>query len=221
MKRALVVSLLSMVVYGCSNHDRTKLVSIASAPAGNEYTQINKDGKTVIPNGRFITPMGKQIVVAPHPFGLTLSPDGKTIITANSGVGPFSISIIDDYNSNQPIISQIPDGVEKNEGLLEAVFMGLAVTPDNKKVFVAGGQQNRIYIFDLVTHKKLGEISCNKSFDDSDYSDGYIGDLTLSKDGSRLYAVDQIGFRLVIIDTKSNQVIHNVKTGRYPFGVTL
>ena len=75
--------------------------------------------------------------------------------------------------------------------------------------------------FSIWLPKKLGEISCNKSFDNSDYSDGYIGDLALSKDGNRLYAVDQIGFRLVIIDTKSNQVIHNIKTGRYPFGVTL
>src|SRR6478736_1355246 len=114
--------LIFVIAVACSTNEKQTTRWIANVPAGNEYTQINKDGKTVIPNVRFITPMGKQIVVAPHPFGLTLSPDGKTIITANSGVGPFSISIIDDYNSNQPIISQIPDGVEKNEGLLEAVF---------------------------------------------------------------------------------------------------
>ena len=71
------------------------------------------------------------------------------------------------------------------------------------------------------TSKKLGEISCNKSFDGTDYSDGYIGDMVLNKDGSRLYAVDQIGFRMMVIDTKTNQVIHNVKTGRYPFGIAL
>src|SRR6478752_8082243 len=141
MKKIVIIFLLGAIVCGCTNPTATKMISVASAPAADRYTSINKEGETVIPNGRLITPLGKQIFVAPHPFGLTLSPDGKTIITANSGVGPFSISIIDDYNSNQPIISQIPDGVEKNEGLLEAVFMGLAVTPDNKKVYVAGGQQ--------------------------------------------------------------------------------
>src|SRR6478736_9954519 len=104
MKNILIAFLLSTVVYGCTSREKTKPVSIASAPAGDRYTSINKEGETVIPNGRLITPMGKQIFVAPHPFGLTLSPDGKTIITANSGVGPFSISIINDFNSSQPTI---------------------------------------------------------------------------------------------------------------------
>ena len=219
--RILFVLLFALLL-ACSSHETTPTTHwIAEAPAGSEYTQINKEGRTVLPNGRFITPLGKQITVAPHPFGLTLSPDGKTIITANSGVGPFSISIISDYNSATPALKQIPETLNPEKGLLEAVFMGLAVSPDNNKVYVAGGQQNKIYVFDLKTNKKLGEISCNISFDKSDYTDGYIGDLVLNKDGSRLYAVDQIGFRMLVVDTKSNKVIHNVKTGRYPFGIAL
>jgi YVTN family beta-propeller protein len=194
---------------------------IASAPAGDQYCTINPSGETIIPNGRIITPQGKQITVAPHPFGLTLSPDGETIITSNSGTGPFSISIIREFNSGSPSVRQIPEGVKPDEGLLEAVFMGLAVSPDNSKIYVAGGQQNRIYIFDLASGKKLGEIHCNKTFDEADYNDGYIGDMVLAQDGKTLYAVDQIGFRLIIIDTHTQQVVANVKTGRYPFGVAL
>jgi YVTN family beta-propeller protein len=215
--------ILFFVAAACSTKENssTEKVWMSTAPAGDQYTKINREGGTILPNGRIITPTGKQITVAPHPFGLTLSPDGKTIITANSGVGPFSISIINDYNSASPVIKQIPETLNPEKGLLEATFMGLAISPDNQKVYVAGGQQNRIYIFDLKTNKKLGEINCNKSFDGTDYSDGYIGDMALSKDGSRLYAVDQIGFRMMVIDTKSNKVIHNVKTGRYPFGITL
>ena len=194
---------------------------IATAPAGDQYTLINRESVTVIPNGRLLMPTGKQITVAPHPFGLTLSPNGLTIITANSGTGPFSISIIKEYNSENPLVKQIPETVNPEEGLLEAVFMGLAISPDGKKVYVAGGQQNKIYVFDLDTNKKVAEISCNKSFDDSDYSDGYIGDMILNKEGTLLYAVDQIGFRMMVIDTKSNTVISHVKTGRYPFGIAL
>ncbi len=214
---------LVYLLLSCSGKKAQERVQIwtASTPAENEYTSINRDGATVLPNGRIITPSGKQITVAPHPFGLTLSPDGKTIITANSGVGPFSISVIKDFNSVSPVVKQIPEGINQEEGLLEATFMGLAVAPDNKKVYVAGGQQNRIYIFDLNNGKKLGEINCNKSFDGSDYSDGYIGDMVLSKDGSRLYAIDQIGFRMMIVDTKTREVIQNLATGRYPFGIAL
>lgn len=219
MRILLVIPILFFV--SCSKPDETPRQWIATAPAGMEYTNNNRTGTTIIPNGRLLTPAGKQIVVAPHPFGLTLSPDGQTIITSNSGTGPFSISIINDYNAEQPFVKQIPETVSPEEGLLKAAFMGLAISPDNSKVYVAGGQQNLIYIFDLKSFKKIGEISCNKSFDDTDYSDGYIGDIVLNKKGDRLYVVDQIGFRMIVIDTEKNQVLHNVKTGRYPFGITL
>jgi hypothetical protein len=72
---------------------RTKL-KVGSSPSGSIYSQINKSGKTVIPNRQFITPFGKSIEVAPYPFGLTLSADGKIAFTANSGTSPISISII-------------------------------------------------------------------------------------------------------------------------------
>jgi YVTN family beta-propeller protein len=219
MARVLFIVLVVLVFAQCKQPEAP--VWVASAPAGSRYTAIQKEGETVIPNGRIITPMGKQIMVAPHPFGLTLSPDGQTIITSNSGVGPFSISIINDYAGANPVVRQVPEGVKPDTGVLESVFMGLAVSPDNKTVYVAGGQENKIHIFDLATGKKAGEINCKKTFDERDFSDGYIGDLVLTRDGSRLYAVDQIGFRLIVADVKTRQVIHNVGTGRYPFGVTL
>ena len=223
MKHFRLLLATGILIASCSTPQTSEKIKTwaAFAPAGDRYCEIDKEGTTVIPNGRFIASEGKQITVAPHPFGLTMSSDGKTIVTANSGTGPFSISIIRDYNSSNPVVKQIPDGVKPDKGLLEAVFMGLAILPDNKKIFVAGGQQNKVYIFDLDSGKKLGEVDCNKTFDETDYNDGYIGDMILTKDGSTLYAVDQIGFRLIVIDTKTNKVKNNVKTGRYPFGVTL
>lgn len=221
MYKLTSLAVMLALLTNCTPEDKnSKLVWVATAPAADRYTTIDRSETTVLPNGRLLTPLGRQVTVAPHPFGLTLSPDGKTIITANSGVGPFSISIISDFNG-EPVVHQIPEGIKPDKGLLEAVFMGVAISPDNTNVYVAGGQENKIHIFDLTTRKKLGEIDCNRSFDGTDYSDGYVGDLILSSDGSRLYAVDQIGFRLIIADTKTNKILHNIKTGRYPFGVTL
>ena len=218
---ALILTLIFFV--SCANQKKSESEKkwVAFAPAGDRYCEINNNGVTVIPNGRLLTPFGKQITVAPHPFGLTMSADGQTIVTSNSGTGPFSISIIRDYNSAQPSVRQIPDGVKPDKGLLESVFMGLAIAPDNNTIYVSGGQENKIHIFNLGNGKKLGEINCNKTFDETDYNDGYIGDMVMTKDGSKIFVVDQIGFRLIVADTKTKQVIHNVKTGRYPFGVAL
>jgi YVTN family beta-propeller protein len=194
---------------------------LISAPAGDRFTGVKPEGETVIPNGRIVKPLGQTTRIAPHPYGLTLSADGKTAITANSGTNPFSISILQNVLTGTPTVYQIPNSPKTDDDLLGAVFMGLAISPDDKFVYVAGGTTNKIFIFDLATRKKVGEILGNKSFEGTDFSDGYLGDLVLTRDGTRLYCVDQIGFRLLVVDTKRREVIANVPTGRYPFGVTL
>ena len=196
-------------------------LSVVSSPSGSLYTHINKAGKTVIPNGRLISPYGKSVEVAPHPYGLTLSPDGTVAVTANSGTAPISISIIKNLRSDHQTVLQVPPGASNNRGVLASVFMGLAISPDNKIVYVSGGQQNKIYLFSVDTGVKVDSIDCSVSCSGVKTPDGYIGELKLSKDGSYLYAVDQTLFRLIVADTKSKKIISSTGTGRYPFGIIL
>lgn len=204
----------------CSQNKKTDHW-IITAPAENRFVTIDKAGETIIPNGRIVTPLGKSIVVAPHPYGLTLSPDGNTAITANSGTGPLSITIIRNILSENPEVQQVPPGSSTDEGVLASVFMGLAISNDNSIVYVAGGQENKIFMFDIKTGEKRDSIDCSFVSENIDYSHGYIGDLILSKDGKKLYAVDQIGFRMVIVDTETRRLEHNIPVGRYPFGICL
>lgn len=194
----------------------------AQAPAGEQYTHIDTAGTTVLPNGRLLTPRGQTLRVAPHPYGLTLSQDGQIAISANSGTGPFSISIIEDVLGQKPRVRQIPEGAETDDDLLGAVFMGVAISPDHQTVYVSGGQENKIFIFDIASGQPQGEIDAAVTTPDGiDYTQGYLGDMKLSRDGNTLYAVDQIGFRLLVIDVPSRTVTRNVPVGRYPFGIAL
>jgi len=218
----LIISSILFSFIACNNEDSIKEENwLVTVPTQEEYLKIDVNSVSIDPLGRRITPRGKTFRIAPHPYGLVLSNDGNIAITANSGTGPFSITIIKNIKSDNPEIRQIPEGAKNDEDLLGAVFMGLAISPDNQKVYIAGGQENKIYVFDLNNYSKIKEISC--SFKDSsvDYTHGYIGDMKLSKDGKTLYAVDQIGFRLMIIDTESGMIKNNLQTGRYPFGLTL
>ncbi len=213
--------LLLLTACNLQNGALEKPAWIISAPCGNEITQINKEGKTVIPNGRYVTPAGKSILTAPHPYGLTLSPDGNVAVTANSGTNPLSITIVRNILSQHPEVQQVPPGPSTEAGVLASVFMGLAISPNNQTIYVAGGQENKIYLFDLQSGEAQGFIDCSDSSATVDYSHGYIGDLELSKDGKTIYAVDQIGFRMVIADTDSRTIKHSVAVGRYPFGICL
>ena len=219
-----IIQLLLLILFTACNFQNDSIdrpLWIISAPSGDKLTEINKKGKTVIPNGRYITPVGESIITAPHPYGLTLSPDGNIAVTANSGTSPLSITIVRGILSQLPEVQQIPPGPSTDKGVLASVFMGLAISPDNQTIYVAGGQENKIYLFDVNSGENKGSIDCSDSSATIGYSHGYIGDMKLSKDGKTLYAVDQIGFRMVIVDTETRAFKHSVSVGRYPFGICL
>jgi len=218
--RKLLIILVVMVIATITDAQNANIIS---SPSGSRFVQIDKAGETIIPNGRILTPLGKCYTVAPHPYGLVISKNGDIAVTANSGTSPLAITIIRKLNSNTPEIQQIPPGPATDKGVLASVFMGLAISPDNKIVYVAGGQENKIYLFDTQTGTKIGSIDCSTIVDknDRDYTHGYIGDLVLNRDGTRLFAVDQIGFRMIVIDVKNKKALYNVPVGRYPFGIAL
>lgn len=221
MKAPFFATLAALLLTAACQSPKTALEPfrewLIQPPAGDRYCQLDPAGTTIIPNGRIIKPMGATVRIAPHPFGLALSPDGSVAVTANSGNRPFSITILENPASGQPRVRQVPEGALNDPNLLEDVFMGLAVTPDNRGVWVAGGQANKIFRFDLRTGAKTDSIDCAQP----GHPDGYLGDLALSRDGRTLYVCDQSNFRLLVADTRSRRVLHNVPVGRYPFGVTL
>ena len=219
--RTCLIVFFCLIISVSNAQSVAKELKIVSSPSLREYTKINKSGTTVIPNGRLIKPYGKTIDVAPHPYGLTLSADGTVAVTANSGIAPISISIIKNMKSDHPTVLQVPPGPSTDEGVLASVFMGLAVSPDNKIVYVSGGQQNKIYLFSVETGAKLDSVDCSVTTNGKKTPDGYIGDMKLSRDGRYLYAVDQMLFRMIVVDTQLKQIVASAKTGRYPFGIIL
>jgi len=220
--KAVLFIIVIIFVQSCKlNNSKEDQVWVISSPSVKEFTKVNKDGRTIIPNGRFIEPAGKSIMTAPHPYGLTISNNGQYAVTANSGTNPLSITILRNILSDSVDVQQVPPGPSTEEGVLASVFMGLAISPDNQTVYVAGGQENKVYLFDILTGDSKGFIDCSIITESHDYSHGYIGDLVLSKDGKKLYAVDQIGFRMIIIDTEEGKLIHSIPVGRYPFGICL
>ncbi|MCX6304687.1 MAG: hypothetical protein NT040_06950 [Bacteroidetes bacterium] len=218
-KTVVLAMVLAVFQLACSRHKSE--LSVLSAPAGTAYTSIRKSGITVLPNGRFLTPAGTSVETAPHPYGLAISNDGNIAVTANSGVRPLSISIIRGLQTAHPAVMQVPPGPLTDAGILASVFMGLAISPDQKVVYVAGGQANKVYLFSVENGRKIDSIDCSQETGGKKHPDGYIGDMVLGKDGRFLYAVDQTNFRMVIIDLHTGKVAGSVPVGRYPFGIAL
>ncbi len=189
------------------------------APAGEEYVVRDAEGRTILPNGRFITPLGRMYRVQPHPYGLTMSPDGRWVVAVCSD--DPQLAILDLADPEAPVISRIPENLGDGEGVLDAAFMGAAVDPANNVVYIAGGGDWSVMAFDLQTRERLFRIDCAHQNEDGDFTFGYVGDLRLSADGKTIYAVDQSNFRMLVIDVQAGKVVRSIAVGRYPFGITL
>src|SRR6266403_3398813 len=216
------------------------------APAGTlpatRHVQIDGFDAAVLPNGRLVTPAGVEANVgAPKPFGLALSPDGKTLATINSGAGPFSITLITGLTTKAPKTQLI---------VVNATFLGVTFSSDSSKFFASGGENGNIWVGSVATAKIVGSVnlngaihSLNGPLDPTNDPPGRFkgavpGNLVLSKDGRYLFVVDQAGFRVHMVETskittgvdKSGfitepnnfpAVVGSVPSGRYTFGIGL
>jgi DNA-binding beta-propeller fold protein YncE len=215
------------------------------APAGKlpaiRHVQIGSYDAAVLPNGKLVTPVGVETVVgAPKPFGLALSPDGNTLATVNSGIRPFSVSLITGLNGSRPSATVIP---------LNASFLGITFSADSTRFYASGGEKGNIWVGDTASAEIIGSVNLNGSSHPygtlsvtagpANYFKGtYPGRMALSSDGKYLYITDQGAFQVLVVDTTKiatgldssgniaqpdnfAAVVGAVKVGRYPFGIAL
>lgn len=194
-------------------------ITLMRAPSGERYVELDASGTTILPNGRFITPTGPMIRVQPHPYGLTMSADGRWVVAACSD-GP-QLSFIDMSAPDGPKHYRVPETPDEKSDVLAACFMGLAVDPKNNVLYVAGGSDWSVMAFDLETQQRLFRIDCAHKQKDGDFEHGYLGDLRLTSNGETIYAVDQSNFRMLVIDVEGRKVLRSIPVGRYPFGIAL
>ena len=217
-----------------------------AAPAGDRPTTRNTtiDGRSgaILPNGRFVTPVGIEVdVQAPKPFGLASSPDGDTLATINSGASKFSVTLIRHARAATPLAVRVN---------LDATFMGLVFSPDGRRFYASGGDNGNLWIGDVASGQIIGSVNLNGATHPLDrplapaatpalrFKGAFPGNMALSSDGRYLYVVDQGGFAVHAVDTTAivtgvdtaggvvepdnfASVVGRTATGRYPFGVAL
>lgn len=207
----LVALLLTLAAASAGAADRPYLC----APAILEYAQHDPAGTTILPNGRFLRPLGQHIPVARWPHGLTLSPDGEELFVASGGVG----QLVKAWRGETPTLAELVPTVgtttkRSNGG-------AAAYSPDGRKLYWSSGDTGAVYVFDVASKAKTAEISLNGTLGDQTFRDSYAMDLQVSPDGRYLYCADVTNFRVVVVDTAAAQVVGSVRVGRYPYALAV
>lgn len=198
----------------CAQVFSQKKVEILTVPAGEKVTEINIGGTTILPSGRFLTPAGDLIRISDDPFGMALS-DGEKAVTLHDGV----ITIIDLVSLNAIRVPSY-DGRIKSP-LSDGSYLGVAFSGDSKKVYLSGGDNGAIIIYDISTFTRLDSISLNGKVENIDYNDSFTSDIVYNEPENELIVLDRGNFRMVRIDLVTKRITASVKVGRQPFGLSL
>ncbi len=175
-------------------------------------------GTTTIPNGRQITPIGDWISVAPFPFALALRPDGRQLVAPSLGF-PFALNIIDRPASAEHKVTQNPRGFLSVPGV--EFYAGVAYSPDGKLLYLATGDSGAVDVLSMADWHRVARINLNGALQGHIYRESFAASLVLTKDGRRLYVIDQANWRVVVIDTATKTKAATLATGVNPIAICL
>ena len=172
----------------------------ADQPPARRLPGVAGNG-TLLPNGWTITPAGEQIQVGDLPLAIVLHPDGRHLLVSNNGYGRQSIDVVD---LNQRKVT--------NQAVVEKAWLGLALSPDGKRVYAGGGISNSILAFGIENGvlSALDPIPVGAAGKDI-----YPGGLCIAED--RLYTANNLSNDLSAVDLTSGKVLGTAAIGDHPY----
>ncbi len=209
--KTLIFAFLTLpyVVFG---QEKVKTLQV---PAENQFSTINTDGVSILPSGRFVTPAGKVSRITRAPFGLAVSPDEtRAVVLHNTGV----VTVMD-LTNNEAV--RVPSYDGKIKALNKAHFLGVAFAKDSRTVYLSGGDEGNIVVFDAVNLKKIDSIDLNGTFNGVNYEDSFTSDLAINEAKNELLVLDRANNRLVRVDIATKKITASLSVGRIPFGISL
>ncbi len=168
--------------------------------------------EAVLVNGRKVTPAGKFLRTRSYNWCMAVSADESTIAL----LGTWNLDLI--HLRPELTMTPIPpDGGKGPDWLGWGTYLGSALSPDGRRLYLGESENGAIAIADLKTRKRLGTINLNAT----PYWESFTGDFALTADEKTLVALDRANNRLAVVDVASRTVTRSVRIGRQPFAVRL
>lgn len=181
----------------------------SSQPPPREQVGPLANGGFLLNSGWRVKPAGTQIQLDTLPMASVVSKDGRFLIVMNGGYKPPTLSVLDTKDGHEIGRTPVPDA-----------WLGLALSPNGRTLWVGGGSQASIFEFSLDANGKLAPARTFEIVKPSARSArDFIGDVAVDPEGHLLYASDLYNDAIVVVNTQSGLVIDKFKTGRRPYRI--
>jgi len=161
--------------------------------------------------GARLDPAGTSHDLGTFPLAMVLSPEKDRIVVLLNGWGAQGIQVVERSTGRVTQTLQLP-----------AVFLGLAFAPDGKALYVSGGNQDVVYRYEWAGRAATLADSIVLAVKAKGSSgQRYPAGIALSPDGRVLYAAENLGDSLAVIDLASKRVVQRLATDRYPYGIAV
>ncbi len=185
-----------------------------SVPAEFEYCKININGKSILPSGRYVSPVGDLVRISRAPFGLSVNDaETKAVVLHNS-----AISLID-LNQTKLLAQRFPEYDNSGTDILHgASFIGTAFGND-KLVYLSGGDKGVVWSFDVESKRIVDSIDCNLFQDQK--GECFLTDICIDKAKQEIWILDRAWQVVYRVNLVTKKLIAKIAVGRIPFGLSL
>lgn len=162
-----------------------------------------------LPNGWRLTPAGKQFPLGDLPLNIAVSPGEKWLAVTNNGYGRQSVQLFDVKKEKMTSDVTIPMS-----------WYGLCFTPDSKKLYVSGGNENKIRIYDISSAGSLNQsdsIVMGAPWPNKISPAG----MAVCSRTNQLFVTSRHDYSLYVYDLKDNSLIRKEEIGRETYGVVI
>jgi YVTN family beta-propeller protein len=197
----------------------------AEAPAlAPTWPGLKRDGRVLLPNGWSLKPAGSQLKLGDLPVQIVVHPTEPVLAILHAGYGDQEVITVD--QKTKAILGRV---------VIPYTFSGITFNPDGTKLYVSGGFDDLIHVFDyskglLNNHQKIefpdrAEFLAEPApgFGEARKKLRAIGGLAISPDGNTLYTSHVFGDSIGRFDLNTGKFIGELKLTEddYPYGLLL
>ena len=181
-----------------------------------EGVKVTRDGKTVYVSSEVANlvhvvdvasaKLLKNIKVGKRPRRFALTPDGSQLWVTNELDASVSVIDTQDHTVAGTLRFEL-----KGARASDITPVGITMSRDGKRAFVALGRANHVAFVDVATRKVTDMVLVGKR----------AWSLALDQAEKTLYVVNGLSDDLTIVDVASAKALKTVKVGRVPYTVVL